>query len=43
MVPMKKETYEHAEIDVIEFKTEDVIMVSGDGCTCPVETIEKEV
>ena len=27
---MKKEKYERAELDVIKFQTEDVIMTSGD-------------
>ncbi len=40
---MKKEQYENAEVSVIEFSTEDVIMTSGcAGALCPNETLEEE-
>ena len=40
---MKKETYEHAEVEVIEFLTEDVLLSSSDACGCAIETNEKEI
>ena len=43
VILLKKEQYENAEVSVIEFSTEDVIMTSGcAGALCPNETLEEE-